>query len=184
MESNGPRRPPEVIGDWFRQWQQPLKRFLALRRSGSSAEIEEIAQETFLRLLRYDRADLISNPQAYLFTVAANVAAEWATRARRRYPHRSEWLDELERSGSADGEMERAADETELLHAINALPPRHREIVRLHFGEGLNLEDTARRLGLTRRIVKRDLSRAYASLRIALAPSSSTGLPATSRNQR
>ena len=45
--------------------------------------MDDAAQEVFLRLLRYDRGELVENPQAYLFKVATNVAAEWSIRARR-----------------------------------------------------------------------------------------------------
>ncbi len=46
----------------------------------SGADVNDVAQEVFLRLLRYDRAELIEYPQAYLFKMAANVANEWAIR--------------------------------------------------------------------------------------------------------
>jgi hypothetical protein len=32
--------------------------------------------------MRYDRAELIERPQAYLYKMASNVAAEWAIRGR------------------------------------------------------------------------------------------------------
>ena len=38
--------------------EEPLE-FLARRRAGSAADIDDIAQEVFLRLLRYDRAELV-----------------------------------------------------------------------------------------------------------------------------
>ena len=45
------------------------------------------------------------------------------------------------------------------------------EILRLHFAEDVPHEEIARRLGVTRKIVKRDIARAYSSLRISLDPS-------------
>jgi DNA-directed RNA polymerase specialized sigma24 family protein len=38
----------------------------------------------------------------------------------------------------------------------------------LHFAEDIPHEEIARRLGVTRKIVKRDIARAYGSLRISL----------------
>jgi hypothetical protein len=38
-------------------------------------------------LLRYDRAELVEHPKAYLFRMATNLATEWALRARSRHPH-------------------------------------------------------------------------------------------------
>lgn len=45
--------------------------------------------------MKYQRADVIDAPQAYLFQVAGNVANEWALRARNRHPHESKCLNEL-----------------------------------------------------------------------------------------
>lgn len=80
-------RGPSKVGSWFRDWQRPLRQFLARRRAGCAADIDDIAQEMFLRVLRYDRSDLIDYPQAYLFKIASNVSAEWAMRSNRRMPH-------------------------------------------------------------------------------------------------
>jgi DNA-directed RNA polymerase specialized sigma24 family protein len=85
-------RGPSRVGNWFRDWQRPLRRFLARQRAGCAADIDDIAQEVFLRVLRYDRSELIDYPQAYLFKIASNVSAEWAMRSSRRMPHHSEWL--------------------------------------------------------------------------------------------
>src|SRR6202050_5981982 len=79
----------------------------ARRRAGSPADIDDIAQEVFLRLLRYDRSELIDYPQAYLFKIASNVSAEWAMRSSCRMPHHSEWLTELVDTLSPEVEIER-----------------------------------------------------------------------------
>jgi RNA polymerase sigma-70 factor (ECF subfamily) len=159
------------VGIWFRDWQLPLRRFLVRQRAGCAADIDDIAQEVFLRVLRYDRSELIDYPQAYLFKIASNVSAEWAMRANRRMPHHSEWLTELVDTLSPDTEMEREALDERLRTAVDALPARSREILRLHFAEDVPHEEIARRLGVTRKIVKRDVARAYGALRISLDPS-------------
>jgi RNA polymerase sigma-70 factor (ECF subfamily) len=115
--------------DWFRDWQLPLRRFLARRRAGSAADIDDIAQEVFLRLLRYDRSEVIDYPQAYLFKIASNVSAEWAMRSSRRMPHHSQWLTELVDALTPEIEVEREALDEQLREAINALPARSREIL-------------------------------------------------------
>lgn len=147
-----------------------MRRFLLRRRAGSAADIEDIAQEVFLRLLRYDRSELIDHPQAYLYKIAANVSAEWAARSSRNLPHSAEWLVDLVDAFDPETEAGHRAAEAKLQEAITALPSRQREIVRLHFGEGMTYEGVATHLALTRRVVKRDLARAYATLRAALDP--------------
>lgn len=153
------------LGDWFRDWQLPLRRFLARRRVGTAADIEDIAQEVFVRLIQYDRAELVDHPKAYLFKIAANVSAEWAVRSSRRLPHDSAWLTELVDALSPDTEVEREDRDERTRAALVALPPRAREILRLHFGEGLTHPQVAAALGVSRKVVKRDMARAYAQLR-------------------
>lgn len=159
---------PGKLGDWFRDWEKPLRRFLARRRAGNSADIDDIAQEVFLRVLRYDRAELVEHPQAYLHKVAANVTAEWSLRASRRLPHDSAWVDELVDEALPEEQLERDGVERQMQAAVEQLPPRAREILRLHFGEGLTHPQVAAALGVTRKIVKRDMERAYAALRFSL----------------
>ena len=161
---------PNRLAEWFQEWHQPLRRFLRRRGAGSVADIEDIAQEVFLRLLRYDRSDLIDHPQAYLYKIAANVSAEWATRSSRSLPHSAEWLVELVDAFNPETAAGHGAAEAELQRAIAALPSRQREILRLHFGEGMTHEEITKHLDLTRRMVKRDLARAYAALRVSLDP--------------
>lgn len=161
-------RPVERLGTWFREFQQPLRRFLTRRRVGSAADIDDIAQEVFLRLLRYDRAALVDHPQAYLFKIASNVSAEWSLRASRRLPHDSEWLTELVDSLSPETALEREAADRDLRLALATLPARARAILRMHFDEGMTHPEIAVALGVTRKIVKRDTARAYAALRAHL----------------
>jgi RNA polymerase sigma-70 factor (ECF subfamily) len=153
---------------WFREWREPLRRFLLLRRSVSPSDIDDVAQEVFLRMLRYDRQELVVHPQAYLFKMASNVAAEWSIRAARRQPHASEWLAELAAESSPESDLQRDAEEAALLRALEALPPRAREVTRLHFSEGLTYQAIAERLRVTPRVVKREMVRAYAMLRGSL----------------
>ncbi|MDB6083411.1 MAG: polymerase sigma-70 factor, subfamily [Gammaproteobacteria bacterium] len=156
------------LGDWFREWHAPLRKFLQRRHSVRAADVEDVAQEVFLRLLRYDRAELVQHPQAYLFKMASNVAAEWAMRAHQRQPHNAQWLCDLPSDESPEREAAQAASCAALNRALNALPARRRELLRLQFGDGLSHREIAQRLSLTERVVKRDLIKAYSELRMGL----------------
>src|SRR5689334_10397665 len=83
------------LSDWFRQWRLPLRRFLLGRAGVTAADVDDVAQEVFLRLMRYEKAELMDHPQAYLYKVASNVAAEWSIRARNRQHHDDKWLGSL-----------------------------------------------------------------------------------------
>jgi RNA polymerase sigma-70 factor (ECF subfamily) len=155
------------LTSWFHQWRLPLRKFLA-HEGVRSNDLDDIAQEVFLRLLRYERSELVENPQAYLFRMASNVAAEWALRARSRYPHQAQWLLELTAGSQPEETVACEVAQWQIARAINQLPPRQREVLRLHFGEGLAHEQIAQRIGTSKRVVKRQLVKSYARLRLEL----------------
>ena len=61
------------IGELFALRQSRLMAYLG-RRVSTSDEISDLTQEAFLRVLRADSSQAIRNPEAYLFTVAGNLA--------------------------------------------------------------------------------------------------------------
>src|ERR1700742_1871927 len=65
-----------MLAGWQQRWNQNLLRFLG-RRVRTSVDIEDLAQETYLRLLRARDLGEVRNPQAYLLRVARHVILEW-----------------------------------------------------------------------------------------------------------
>jgi RNA polymerase sigma-70 factor (ECF subfamily) len=152
---------------WFERWRMPMRRWLASHSSVPAADLDDLAQEAFLRLLRYSDDVLVEHPQTYLFRIAANVANEWRERARNSRPHDDVWLENLQ---IETGEEPENAIGRTLVHehvraAVQQLPQRQREVLLLHVAEDLTYVQIAERLGLTRRMVKRDLALAYSRLR-------------------
>ena len=154
--------------EWFREWRSPIRRFLGANRSVPRDDIDDVAQEVFLRMLRYDCSELVTQPQSYLFKIAANVAAEWSMRSSRRRPHAAEWLENLVTESGPEADLMSQMEEEQVKIALEALPPRARQVVQLHFAESLTHEQVAAKLGITRRVVKRELINAYAALRLSL----------------
>ncbi len=164
--TSGSRR----LSDWFHRWRRPLLRFLAAKGAVPAADLDDVAQEVFLRLMRYSREDLVEHPQAYLFKMAANVAAEQSLRIRNARPHESGWLNDLHAADEPPENVARAAAQTEIERALNTLTLRQREVLKLQFFEGLGHTEIAARLGTTRRSVKRTVIKSYGKLREELHP--------------
>jgi len=150
---------------WFCQWRAPLRKILTANSAVRPSDVDDVAQEVFLRLMRYERAELIKHPQAYLFKMAANVAAEWAIRARNARPHASKWLEALAAKDRAVESAAHAEVQDEIERALLTLTPREREVLKLQFFEDLSRAQIAERIGVTERIVKRILASSYAKLR-------------------
>lgn len=155
---------------WFDRWRKPIRSWFSSRASVPRAEVDDLAQEVFLRLLRYSDDIAVENPQGYLFRIAANVANEWRDRSRVRQPHDRSWLDELQidPADQPDNTAFQNRVSKHLQTAVDRLPKRQREVLLLHVNEGLTYKEIADRLNVTYRIVLRDLTRAYATLRMQL----------------
>jgi len=158
------------LASWFLEWRGPIRKWLSSRSSVPAADLDDVAQEVFLRLLRYSDDIVIDNPQGYLFRVAANVASEWRERARLRCPHDQNWLHDLqiEPANEPENAVARSVLRQHVRAAVDQLPPRQRMALRLHVNDGLTYMQIAERLGLSYRAVMRDLTRAYSRLRLQL----------------
>lgn len=146
-----------------------MRKFLSGKTAIPAADLDDVSQEVFLRLLRYDQIELIEHPQAYLFKMASNVATEWSIRARSRYPHDANWLEGLIADDLPEDNAVYEGTQREIERAVNTLPPRYREVLKLQFTEGLSHTEIAARMGVSPRIVKRCIAKSYEKLRVELA---------------
>jgi RNA polymerase sigma-70 factor (ECF subfamily) len=158
------------VAQWFRDWRKPVRHWLSRRAAVPAAELDDLAQEVFLRLLRYSEKTTVENPLGYLLRIAGNVASEWRERARVSKPHDQSWLDDLliESEQEPENSVCQARTDANVQAAVDQLPARQRQILLLRVNEGLTYKQIAERLELSPRVVLRDLSRAYSQLRMRL----------------
>lgn len=160
------------FADWFKEWRKPVRHWLSRRASVPAAELDDLAQEVFLRLLRYSEKTAVENPLGYLLRIAGNVASEWRERARVSKPHDQEWLEDLliEPDKEPENSVCQARTDETVQAAVDQLPYRQKQVLLLRVNEGLTYKEIAERLQLSPRVVLRDLSRAYSQLRMRLDP--------------
>lgn len=160
------------FADWFKEWRKPVRHWLSRRASVPAAELDDLAQEVFLRLLRYSEKTAVENPLGYLLRIAGNVASEWRERARVSKPHDQEWLEDLliEPDKEPENSVCQARTDETVQAAVDQLPYRQKQVLLLRVNEGLTYKQIAERLELSPRAVLRDLSRAYSQLRMRLDP--------------
>lgn len=76
--------------DWFQRWRTPLRRFLASRSAIRPADLDDVAQEVFLRLLRYDAARIVEHlsevEKSITKTVLAKISKDLADGNTSTYP--------------------------------------------------------------------------------------------------
>ena len=160
---------PDMHTSWFDA--RPRVAEALKSRLGDSPDLPDLAQETFLRLLRVRRPELIRDPQAYVYRIALNVAEEWRLRAAQSKDHSSEALDALESADDPEETTVRRHRQRAIRRAVGELPAATRSALLLHVYRDMTYEQVAEHMGVSRRAVKRYLANGYEALRVALAAS-------------
>ncbi|KQP34819.1 sigma-70 family RNA polymerase sigma factor [Methylobacterium sp. Leaf100] len=141
-----------------------LRRFL-MRLLGSADAAADAHQETYLRMLGALSRTPIEHPSAFLFQVANNVALRMRNRQRLEGTLFRTMTD-TDLAEIADGyalperQVIARQELRRLAAAIDALPPRCREVFLLVRFENLSNGDVAARLGISRNMVEKHLIKA------------------------
>ena len=152
------------IAQWARSWNAGLTRYLRRRLPGR-IDPEDLAQEVYVRLLRVEQLEQIKEPQAYLYRVASNVAAEWRMRAVHAKPHSDAELESLVAAATPESLLDDAQFSAQLDSALQRMTPMVRAVIYLKLREDLSHEEIAAHLSITTRMVRRMLTTGYAQLR-------------------
>ncbi len=148
-----------------------LRGFFA--RRGAHDEAEDLVQETYLRLLRahQGQGERIANPEAYLFTVALNLAREQAAR-RQRTPVPVEDVEQLAalvtHADGVEDATERAQRRQHMQALLASLPARTRAVLVMQYRDGLSYRQIGERLGVSPHMVKKHVVRGLAVCRRAM----------------
>jgi RNA polymerase sigma factor (sigma-70 family) len=140
-----------------------LRRFLSVRLR-NAADVPDLAQEVFLRLLRVEGYENIRSPEAYLFTIASHVIQQHAVR-RASEPLSldiAEVFSELKTPPSEDpvDQVMHVQRLAALEQVLSSLPTRVATSLILHRVAGYSVQEVADQLGVSRETAKKYLSRA------------------------
>lgn len=161
--------------EWFAQEVQPHDGKLRAYLRGSfpkMRDVDDVIQESYLRMWRRQAAAPIKSAKAFLFTVARRLAIDWIRHEKISAAEPVEDFETLavyNNGSSVADTVSRAEIITMLIDAIDALPPRCREIVILRKLKYCSTRETAQQLGITERAVETQLMRGNARIREHLA---------------
>jgi RNA polymerase sigma factor (sigma-70 family) len=161
---------------WFTREVLPLEpgltRFLR-RRWRNQSEIADLRQEIYARLCDAARSGTPKQVKPFIFAVARNLIIDLARRA-----------PAAQRLSSASGEAMESVDLNTPVHeamvlqdmrilqdALNQLPSRCLEVLRLRKLEGLSQRETAARMGITENTVERQMVKAMQKLTLTMKAS-------------
>ncbi len=140
-----------------------LRRYLAARLR-NSADVSDLVQEVFLRLMRVEKHESIRNPEAYVMTVAGHVLHQHTLRSAAA-PMSLSAVDVL-----LDLHTAIETDPVAQLDAQRRLARLVHATFVLHRRDGMTLEEIAKQLGVSRPMVKKYLAKALFQCREHLEP--------------
>lgn len=186
------KRSSRLVATACRAYDGRLHKFLIhqLETRQSQERADDIAQEVYLRLLRFRDPDLVRYPQAYLYQIARNVLAdrlEIEGHLRERVVFDSKIVEESQecREEEADpdehpisaqsaatsgGIAEDVAAQVErvgeLEYILSQLPPTYRAVLVLSKCEGMSYSEIAQKLQISVHTVKKYMHLALAQAQL------------------
>jgi RNA polymerase sigma-70 factor (ECF subfamily) len=143
------------------------------KRLPQSQDAGDLAQEVYVRMLRLSDTDTIRHPEAYLYTVAGNLAREHRVLERRRGAtidvEDAELEDELAQLNGVIGDIDTERRVKHLREVLRQLPLKCYAVVALQYWHGMSYAEVAAELGISERMVKRYLSQGLAHCRRRMA---------------
>jgi RNA polymerase sigma factor (sigma-70 family) len=141
-----------------------LLNFLRLRLRVAD-DARDVAQEAYIRLMKYEGSEDVKSPESLLFRIAINIANDMgrADKVRKVSEHCD--IDEMDfDSGVATPEREVAAcEQLDLLYdAIEQLPTKCRQVFVLHRFHNMTYPQIADHCGISVKMVEKHISRALA----------------------
>jgi RNA polymerase sigma-70 factor (ECF subfamily) len=155
-----------LFSEIFRQHEQRLYT-LAFRLTKSDQYSKDIVQDVFLKL--WDHRNTISsihNMEAWLYRITENKVFDFLRKASSDTRMRQVIWGNMEQIAN-EAEQYVAAKEYNLIiqKAIHQLPPQRRLIYQLNKEDGMNYQQIAKELQISRHTVKNQLSSAVQSVR-------------------
>ena len=149
---------------WFKEEVRPHERELRAflqRRFPTIGDVDDVVQETYARLLRAREVGTATLTRAYLFVIARNIALDLVRRQRTVSLEGlgdSAELCVVEERPDAAETLSHEQELQLLAAAMEALPPRCREILTLRRIQGLSHRAIAERLGIAEGTVNAQLA--------------------------
>jgi RNA polymerase sigma factor (sigma-70 family) len=146
----------------YARHESSLKRFIG-RFFRNSPDIDDIAQEAFLRAYAVERNRPIEQPKSFLFRIAKHVALSQLARKARQitdYIEDSDYSSVIQVESSAEDEV--SARQTLGLHceAVAELAPQCRQVYLLRKVHGFSHKEIAEQLGIAVSTVEKHLMKA------------------------
>lgn len=153
---------------WYDEYHVRLLKFLRMSLHAET-DAQDVSQEVYLRLLRIPESRVVEHPRAYVFRVAVNVVNDWRAGQKLFETRPPDDMDKFESRQDSPDDYDNPERLRRIERALDALPAHYRATIVLKTQHGMTYKEIAGHLGVSERMVKRYIVKAYARLRDRLA---------------
>lgn len=161
----------EYLQDIAAKYYDDIYRFCCYQ-TGNTEDSYDLAQETFLRFIRYVENYRCRNLKGYLLTIAMNVCRDYYARCSRtaeyEKPGQAQGMDGHQQASMQTGPEETAVkdeDARRLLQKLGELPHIQREAIVLHYYYDMKFKEIARLTGVSTATAKSRVKQGMEKLR-------------------
>lgn len=148
----------QFVRDLIDAHHHDLHWFLVRKLRHSRLEASDVAQETYLRLLRVDNVTLIRKPQSYLYQIAINVVRELQLKERTNPVDYNVDIDSTgENLAMPVNEIDGVEHTSSVKRLLSSMPVNHQAALLLLKRDGLSYQEIAAKLGISENTVKKYL---------------------------
>ncbi len=155
----------------YAQYREDLRRYVGKLLS-SPEDVEEILQDTFLRITQHPpAADKLDKTRAYLFVIAANLVKDRLRRKVTRSEQHHSSIEDVDLVCNIQNPEDLAMSnqlERRLVKSLESLNSKFRHVYVLHRFMHLSHENIAKKLDISVRTVERRMKYAMDHLRLEL----------------
>jgi RNA polymerase sigma-70 factor (ECF subfamily) len=152
------------VHETIRRHHDSLIRFLR-QRLRIKEDAADVAQETYIRMMKYEGSSEIQSPSSVLFRIAVNVANDLGRSERARHVADQTPIDELEvacDTPPVERQIAAEQDLTLLYQAIEDLPPKCRHVFLLSRVQQMTYPEIAAYCNISVKMVEKHISHALA----------------------
>ncbi|MEO1270334.1 MAG: sigma-70 family RNA polymerase sigma factor [Myxococcota bacterium] len=137
---------PQGRAQWMRtvleRYERPLVHYATRLMSGDTERAREVVQETFLRLWKADTDAIEGHLAQWLYTVCRNRAIDVHRREEKMHPLPPDHAEaQPSPAPTPSDQVERRQSLSRALAALEQLPKKQQEVIRLKFQGGLSYKE-------------------------------------------
>lgn len=158
-----------LIRNWYDKYQDNLMGFIG-KSTKQLADLQDISQEIYLRMLRVKNPELIIYPKAYLFKIATHVLDEWRNNNQNKNAHvENDDANNLDQSNKYLFSIEGiSSNQIDINKALADIPKKYSATIIMKWRYGKTYKEISTDFEITERQVKRYIIKGYAALRLKL----------------